>query len=223
MSIEEEIFKKSIIDYSKLIDYGFIKKNNYYLYSKYIINNTFKIIINISSKGIIKGQIYDLAYNDEYLNYRIKNPKSQFTNKLLIEFINLLNDIKDKCTTPKYFISNQANRISSLIITKYKVYPEFLWLKYPEYCVFRNPNTKKWFCIIMNINKNKLMNGEGQIEIINVKVAENKIPTLLTKKNFFKAYHMNKNKWLSIILDNTIKDQEIMCYVNESYQFSIHK
>ena len=48
MSIEEEIFKKSIIDYSKLIDYGFIKKNNYYLYSKYIINNTFKIIINIS-------------------------------------------------------------------------------------------------------------------------------------------------------------------------------
>lgn len=32
MSIEEEIFKKSIIDYSKLIDYGFIKKKLLFIF-----------------------------------------------------------------------------------------------------------------------------------------------------------------------------------------------
>ena len=58
------------------------------------------------------------------------------------------------------------------------------------------------------------------MEIINVKLEEEKIKQLLNKQGFYPAYHMNKKSWISIVLDDTINDDEIMDYINESYQFT---
>ena len=43
MSLEEKIFKKAQIKIDKLMSYGFKEINNSYIYSKKILNNTFKI------------------------------------------------------------------------------------------------------------------------------------------------------------------------------------
>lgn len=45
-----------------------------------------------------------------------------------------------------------------------------------------------------------------------------KIPDLLKKKGFYPAYHMNKKNWVTIILDDTLSDTEIMQYVKTSYR-----
>ena len=37
---------------------------------------------------------------------------------------------------------------------------------------------------------------------------------------FYKAYHMNKKKWISIILDETLSDEDIFKYIDESYQLT---
>lgn len=39
MNIEKEIFKRSIVDFKKLEDYGFLKENKVYKYSKIFMNN----------------------------------------------------------------------------------------------------------------------------------------------------------------------------------------
>ena len=39
---------------------------------------------------------------------------------------------------------------------------------------------------------------------------------LLNKKGIYTAYHMNKKNWVSIILDDTLKDEEIMKMVELS-------
>lgn len=221
MNIESEIFKKSIINYEKLISYGFTKKEENFHISKNILNDTFRITIEITSNGIVTGKIYDLSFDEEYKNYRIENQTGEFVNKIREEFISFLNDIKEKCTQSNYFISNQANRIAGLIIEEYGDIPEFPWEDTPDAGIFRNPQCKKWYGLIMNIDKSKLEKKQsGNIEIINVKLDENKIKELITKKGYHKAYHMNKEKWITIILDDTLSDEEIMNCIKESHQFT---
>lgn len=220
MNIEQQIFKRSKVLYDKLILYGFIKKNDDYLFSKNIINNSFRVDVIISSLGEVKGKIYDLAFDEEYLNYRIENHPGKFVNSVKEEFESILLDIKKNCFITNLFIYNQTNRIADLIRREYNDLPDFPWEKTPGAGVFRNPINKKWYALIMNINKNKITDGNEDVEAINIKLDENKILKLLKKKGFYKAYHMNKKNWITIILDDTISDKEIMNYIIESHHFT---
>lgn len=112
---------------------------------------------------------------------------------------------------------NNIDKINKYIKEKYNDEPEFLWDKFPGYAVYRNKNNNKWYGIIMNLDLSKLDSGSGEVEIINVKLAENKIKKLLKKKGFYEAYHMSKTDWLSIILNDTLKDDEIMSLIDDSY------
>ena len=77
---------------------------------------------------------------------------------------------------------------------------------------------KKWYSIIMNISSDKLNKEIGEVEIINLKLDENEITELLKEKGFYKAYHMNKKDWISIILNDTLEDKEIFSLIDESYE-----
>lgn len=221
MNIEGEIFKKSSIVYEKLVSYGFKKQNGSYLLSKNILDDQFRVDIKIPKEtGLIEGKIYDLSFNEEYTNYRIESQNGEFVNRVREEFIKILNDIKDNCTTTKYFITNQANRIADKVNKKYGDKPEFAWTKFPGYGIFRNSRNAKWYALIMNINKSKIDKGNEEVEIINVKLDENEVKTLLKRKGFYKAYHMNKENWISIILDDSIEDEEIVKYIEESHKYT---
>ena len=219
MDIEKEIFKRCTILYDKLIPFGFTKENNVYLIEKNILEDNFLIRVYITSDGMVRGMVIDLAFGDEYAGFRINNQKGQFVGKIREEFTHFLEEIRDNCTMKTNFMTNQANRITNLIEKEYGDKPEFLW-EGESHGVFRNKDNLKWYGIIMNINKNKLAQEDKDVEILNVKLDEKKVQELLKRKGFYKAYHMNKEKWITIILDDTIKDDEIMSYIKESYQFT---
>ena len=103
-SIEKEIFKKTKTNYDKLIEYGFKKDNSLYKLEKNILNDAFKMEIVIDN-DIVDGKIYDLKMNDEYTNFRL-NKLGEFASKIKNEYINLLEDIKDKCFNTYYFESS---------------------------------------------------------------------------------------------------------------------
>ncbi len=222
MTIEEEIFKKSKIQFDTLIPYGFKKEKNKYVFSKNIRNDTFQVHVEISDTGEIVGTIYDLAFQEEYTNYRIENQIGEFASQVKEEFQNILIDIKNHCTTTNYFYTKQANRITNQIIQRYHDVPEFLWEKSPEHGVFRNPLHGKWYALIMRISLNKIDCNEGEkdVEILNLKLDEEEIPKLLKRKGFYPAYHMNKKSWITILLDHTVADEEIMNYIVKSHQFT---
>lgn len=216
MSLENDIFKRSIVNYNKLKEYGFKKNNNKYIYEKQFLNNSFKAIITIDEKGSVTGKVIDLEVDEEYLNIRT-NMNGEFINKVRDEYKAILNDIKNNCFESKYYIFEQTNRINNYIKNKYNCNPEFLWEKTPGCGVYRNKNNNKWFGIIMNIDKSKIDNDTGEVEIINVKLNPEIIKELIKQKGFYKAYHMNKNDWISIILNDTISDDKIYSLIDESY------
>ena len=222
MTIEEEVFRKAKIDVAKLSEYGFKKGKDLYKYSKNIMNNTFRVYIEVNKDGVVKGKIFDLSINEEYTNFRVEENTDSFVSKVRSEFKNLLEDIKNNCFIKKDFIYEQTNRIAKFIKEKYGDDPEFEWEKYPGYGVFKNKDSHKWYGIIMNIDKNKLdKKSHEEVEIIDIKLKTNEINDLLKLDGFYPAYHMNKNNWISIILNNTVEDTDIMNLIAKSYAYTI--
>ena len=222
MTIEEELFRKTKIDFDKLSEYGFKKDKSLYKYSKNIMNNTFKVDIEINNNGIVKSKVYDLAFGDEYTNFRIEDSTGSFVGQVRDEFKNLLKDIRNNCTTREVFLYEQSNRITKAIKEKYGDEPEFEWEKFPGYATFRNRESKKWYGIIMNLDKSKLgENSTGEIEIIDIKLELNEIESLLKQEGFYPAYHMNKKSWITIILNNTISDEKILKLIEKSYSYTV--
>lgn len=211
MDIVNNIFKKSIPNYNKLENYGFIKENNKYIYYKDFYNNEFKLVFIIDNNISIK--IIDNNIEEEYIAI---NNNSRYANEVKNELLIILNNIKDNCFITNYFVYSQTNRIVNLIYKKYKDKPEFLW-KDADYGVFRNKNSNKWYGIIMNLENIKSLDYPHDIEIINIKLDRDKITKLLNKKGFYKAYHMSKIDWISISLNDTLKDIDIMNLIDQSY------
>lgn len=220
MNIEEKIFKKACLNKDALLPYGFIKSADKYVYSKLILNQTFRVDIIINDKEEISSKIIDLDLNEEYNNHQIESITGEFVNKVRDEFEKVLINIRENCFSERYFISDQANRITNFIYKKYGSEPEFLWEKSANDGVFRNANNNKWYGLIMHINKSKIDDGNDEVDIINVKLDKDEINRLLSKKGFYKAYHMNKLNWITIILDDTLSDNEIMNYVIKSHMLS---
>ena len=73
----------------------------------------------------------------------------------------------------------------------------------------------------MEINLNKITNNDKKGEVLNVKLAPEKIESLISKTGYYKAYHMNKKNWITIILDDSISDDEIIKLIDESYSYTI--
>ncbi len=221
MKIENEIFKKVDIDISKLTKYGFKKKSEIYVFEKPFKDGDFKAIIKINAKGEISGKVFDIENNEEYFPLRVKCSQNAFVNAVKADYIKILEDIKKNCSNPKHFIFPQSNRIANLILKKYKSKIDYPWAKYNNYGVFRNPDNNKWFALVMNIDKSKIDKTKtGEIEIVNVKLDENEIKNLIKQKGFYPAYHMNKKSWISVILDETLSDEAVMKYIDESRKFT---
>ena len=110
-----------------------------------------------------------------------------------------------------------------MIKKKYGDSPIFKWDKYPTLGVFQNKDTNKWYALVMDIAGEKFNLNIGNVTAMNVKLDVNEIPSLLKKKGFYPAYHMNKKYWISVLLDDSISDEVIMELIDESYQFSKKK
>ena len=218
--LEKDIFKKYKVDYNKLIDYGFKKNNDKYIYETKFLNDSFKCIIEIEKDHIL-GNVYDLEFNDKYDQFRVKDVIGEFVNNVKEEYIKILKDIRDKCFIPNLFIYNQSNRISKFIKEKYNIDPEFLFDDNST-GVFRNKDNLKWFGIIMNINISKLDSKlDKDVEVINIKINKDNLDELLKVNGIYKAYHMNKKSWISIVLDDSLDDLYIMDLIDYSFRSNI--
>ena len=214
--MENEIFKRCHVDFNKLVNYGFIKEQDYYIYSTLFMNNSFKVIIKIDLNGNVNSKVIDMDTEEEYLKIHFDNIGT-YTAQIKDEYEKILKDIRKSCFNKDYFLLPQSNRITSYIKNKYGDNPEFLWDKYPGFGVFRNKNSEKWYALIANIKAYKIDSNIGETEIINLKIDSEKLDDLLNKNGFYKAYHMNKKDWITILLNDTVGDDEIISLIDKSW------
>ncbi|MBP5717993.1 MAG: MmcQ/YjbR family DNA-binding protein [Abditibacteriota bacterium] len=118
---------------------------------------------------------------------------------------------------------NREN-LERLILDNYNAKPEYPWLKYPRYAVFRHKSNQKWFALIMDVSKSKLGLPETEIlDVVNFKCSPLLIGSLLDKKGFFPAYHMSKDNWITVALDGSVSDEQIKSLLDWSYEMTAPK
>ncbi len=103
---------------------------------------------------------------------------------------------------------------------EYNTTPEYLWDKYPLYAVLKQ-NNNKWYGIIMNVPKEKLaLEGKGEVDIIDIKCSPDMIGSLRLSKGFLPAYHMNKEHWITVLLDGSVEIEKIKQLIDLSYDLT---
>ena len=109
-------------------------------------------------------------------------------------------------------------RLMAYVKKKYGALPENLWLKYPDYAVFRHVESGKWFGVLMDVPESKLgLPGERIVDILNVKPGDPRLVDLLIQQpGFFRGWHMNRGNWVSILLDGTVPFEEVCHWLDES-------
>ncbi len=99
---------------------------------------------------------------------------------------------------------------------QYDTDPDYPWQD--ANAVLRHWKNRKWYGLIMKVGRDKLgLSGVEEIEVLNLKCDPEMIGFLRTRPGFLPAYHMNKMKWISVLLDGTVSDEEIRNLIHISY------
>ena len=102
---------------------------------------------------------------------------------------------------------------------QYDVEPDYPWNDWNA--VLRHKDNRKWFGLVLEINGGKLgMDTEKMVDLLNIKCDPMLIGSLLLRRGFFPAYHMNKDNWVSILLDAPENDEKIKSLLDMSYEMT---
>ena len=218
IQIEEEIFLKKKFHVEKLKKFGFSVVNKTYVYSEDFMNGSFKAILEISD--VLKAKVIDNSSDEEYMPLRIESYDGEYVCKVRDAYKDILKRVANACCTDEFFACDQANRIAKFIDETYGVKPDFPWKD--DNGVFRHLDTRKWFSLIMYISLNSLLkNGDSHmLNIMNVKVDVLKRDELYGIKGIYPAYHMNHKTWISVVLDDTIRDDKIIELIQSSFDLT---
>lgn len=88
--------------------------------------------------------------------------------------------------------------------------------------VLRHKASKKWFGILLYAPLSRVgLKGEGKTEVLNLKC--DPFTAELMRENFSAvqpAYHMNKNHWISVVLDGDLPNEKLEKLIVLSYELT---
>ncbi len=102
---------------------------------------------------------------------------------------------------------------------KYKTLPEYPWRTYDSNAVFRHDDNKKWFALVMDVQRDKLgLPGTDLVDVINLKVDDLFFRDMIIQEDgIMPAWHMNKMHWITVLLDGTVPDEKVKELIDMSF------
>ena len=205
------------VNLQKLLDYGFKKADKDFVYSRDILDGEFNLRILVSSKGAVETKVEDKTTGEEFVLYRVKS-SGAFASQVRAECDKIVADVYDKCFEKDVFKSPQSKAIIRYVEKQHGDQLEFLWASFPKDAIWRRKDNKKWYGLLMVVSKAKFGAFQDEdVDVLNVRIAPEKIASVLDGKNIFEAYHMNKKHWISIVLDGKVLNEKILEMLEESY------
>lgn len=108
------------------------------------------------------------------------------------------------------------------VLDTYGTEPDYPWDG--TNAVLRHADTRKWYAVVLAVPEQKLgFPGDRIVDVLNVKCDPLLIGGLRQQPGYAPAYHMNKDSWISILLDGTVPAEEIQSLVEFSYQLTRKK
>ena len=108
--------------------------------------------------------------------------------------------------------------LEKYILDTYGIEPDHPWQDDSDTAVFRHQTNRKWFALIMRIPEEKLGREGGElIDVVNLKCETVLIGSMLMERGIYRAYHMNKDHWMTIAFDGSAADDTILMLLDLSF------
>ena len=216
-----EIFKSYQFNKEKAHAYGFVENGEVWTYSCQILQGDFFMTVSITPDNV-SFLVFDQETGDLYPQVHMKSMRGSFVGSVREACLEILYQIRKACFDVQAFICPQTKRIIDKIQEKYGNQLEYLWEKSPDTAVLRHEDNQKWYALVMRIPWDKLEKGrEGLAEAVNIK--HDQVADLLSKKGIYPAFHMNKRYWLSLALDDSLQDEEVLELIERSWNLTVKK
>lgn len=208
-----EIFDKNIFNSKLAIAYGFSKTGDYYILQSDIDVENFNVIVKIGNDSF-EANVIELPFNEEYILFNVLDSKGKFVSKIRKKVNELIEDIVKSC----FKSLDYRKLLLDYVKEKYGTIPEEPW-EDNNHATIKTTNSKKWYGIFMSIPYKTLgLDKSGKIDVLNVKLNPELIESLIDKKHFFPAYHMNKKYWITILLDSDMDMDLVKSLINNSFK-----
>lgn len=104
----------------------------------------------------------------------------------------------------------------------YGTEPDYPWKDWNA--VLRHKENNKWYGVVIEVTEKRLgLNSDKIVDVLNVKCDPILIGPLRQQKGYYPAYHMNKESWISILLDDSVPLEEIKGLIDLSYNLTKKK
>lgn len=119
---------------------------------------------------------------------------------------------------------NVKEHIFDYVKRSYHIAPDYPFPTAPEYPVLRHSGSRKWFALLMDVPRSRLgLDGEERVDIINLKCSPAMAGSLRSQEGIFPAYHMNRDSWISVLLDGTVSIEDLIPLIDLSFQLTDEK
>lgn len=217
----KSIFKNKKVTPQKLIAFGFSREGAEYIYRKPLLNGDFNLTVNITEPGEISTEVIDTDSREIYTLHLNENASGSFVGQIRSEYDETLEEIARSCFEPNVFKMEQSKAVIDYVTNTYGDELEFLWEKFDDNAIWRRKDTKKWYAVLLTVQKSKLgIKSDETAEMIDLHIDPEELDKLVDNKLYFRGYHMNKRHWLTIILDGSVPLQEIFQRIDESYKLA---
>ena len=216
-----EIFKSYQFNQEKAHAYGFVENSGVWTYSCQILQGDFVMTVSITADNVC-FQVFDQETADLYPQVHMESMRGNFVGSVREACLEILYQIRKACFDVQDFICPQTKRIMDQVQEKYGNQLEYLWEKSPDTAVLRHEDSQKWYAVLMRIPWDRLDKArEGLVEAVNLK--HDCVADLLSQKGIYPAFHMNKRYWISLALDDSLSDDDVLEFLEISWNLTLKR
>ena len=216
-----EIFKAYQFNSKKAKEYGFVEKQGVWTYSSTILQGDFLMKITVEDSDLT-FQVFDQETGELYPQVHMESMRGTFVGTVREACLEVLYSIRKACFEVQEFLCPQTKRIMAFVQEKFGNQLEYLWEKSPDTAVLRHEDNQKWYAILMRIPWDRLDKGrDGLVEAVNLK--HDQVADLLSQNGIYPAFHMNKRYWISVPLDDSLSDEEVLELIEKSWNLTLKK
>ncbi len=209
--------EKYVLFEDRLINFGFQFEENILFFRKNILNDTFRIEIKLINK-YFEVEVYDLDFNEVYSLFSVDSANGEIVTAIREE----VKDVLEKILCLESIIYEDVlryvkERYNSTTVKPFKTNPDIKALVTAK---------NKWYALFLDVEYNKLQKDslvDSKVKIVNLKHLSSEISTVIDNRNIFPSYHMNKNHWISVVLDNNIDIEYVKELIELSYNLVNNK
>lgn len=218
----DRLFASGEVNTEKLLQNGFIKTESGYFKESKLLG--FCLRVTVSENGKVNAELFDEEADAPYTLHLVPNAEGNFVGEVRKAYEDALLSLAETCFDKAVFKQRLTKELLSVAKERYREDCEYLWERYPDCGVLRRADNRKWYAVIMTVAGNKVgLSTDNLVEIVDLRATQEVVNSLVEKRGFAPAWHMNKKSWITLLLDGSVELSTVVDMLDNSRNLAAKK